>query len=796
MSSLRAWVIVGLILIGQLAWSEEKAENRSAALDPNKVRQQLDRVPVEEEKPFAPADGAQVKLNPPAFVWLPLAKYRDGYVLAISRNPDFTPAETMLVKQLAISVHIPTATLTPGRWHWRVGVPLEKAEMVWGRTRTFTIDPKAEVWPFPDVAKLIAKVPQSHPRLFFPGEHLAEARRQTKSSMSKEYRDVCRRAEGYLGQPLIAEPERLPTDSLNRGRVYAQIIRETRPPMDQMEACALAYVLSGERRFGEEAKRRLLHFFAWDPDGTTSLFYNDEPAMWVMQRGTRAYDWTYDLFTPAEREQVERAMRVRAGQFFKRLSGMPFESRPYSSHPARDVGFLGEVALSFAHEWPEARDWLRYVLSIYWSVYPAWAEDDGGWQEGPSYWAAYMSFSLHFATALKQATDTDMLRKPFFRNTPYFKLYTNPPYARMSPFGDSQDRGPGRVDLLDHFGLLLNDPYLRWYLASQTSSHGTDAMSFALASPTPAPKAPTDLPQARVFPGAGLVAMHANLADPTRNAYLVLRSSPFGSISHGHADQNAFAIEAFGEALAIASGYYPWYGSPHHERWTRQTKAVNSITVDGEGQKGRERKAKGHIVEFSTGRDFDYAIADATPAYMGRLTKFHRHVLHVRPGIFVIVDELAAPGPVTFDWWLHSLEKMTVDSSSQQVAIHRGNARLQATFVAPQSLSFRQTDQFDPPPERGGDNQWHLTASTANKATTATFFVVLSPYCEKAPEDVRHAAPKLETLREKDTIGVRWEENGQTQRIVFQPSGGRLSAETRRGGKVIAAQSWPAEEKR
>ena len=37
------------------------------------------------------------------------------------------------------------------------------------------------------------------------------------------------------------------------------------------------------------------------PTGPTSFFAYDEPPMWMMMRGTRAYDWTYDLFTPDER---------------------------------------------------------------------------------------------------------------------------------------------------------------------------------------------------------------------------------------------------------------------------------------------------------------------------------------------------------------------------------------------------------------------------------------------------------------------------------------------------------------
>ncbi|MBM4042589.1 MAG: DUF4962 domain-containing protein, partial [Planctomycetes bacterium] len=641
------------------------------------VRRELDRAPQTGEKPFAPADGAVAKLNPPAFVWLPLKKRPASYLVELSRSPKFADSSTLSF-DAPISVHIPTQPLPtgeaesapPGRkasasetrtppntWHWRVGVRLPDGSVAWGKARRFTVAPDAEQWPFPQMEALAGKVPKAHPRLFFPGGELQRVRQSLDGPMKAEYARLLRDAEKCIGEPLIAEPDFLRKTGTERGNEYAGIFRATRPPMDKMETCGLAYALSGERRFGDEAKRRLLHFFAWDPNGSTSLTHNDEPAMWVMQRGTRAYDWVYDLFAPEERAKVEPVMKARCEQFLKRLTGMPFESRPYSSHPARDVGFLGEAALCFIHEWPEARNWLEYVLKIYWSVFPAWAQDDGGWQEGPGYWSAYMSFALHFATPLLKATGENITRKPFFHNTPYYKLYTNPPAARMSPFGDGQHGPAGAGPLMYAFSTLLRDPYIRWYAEAQKSGPGSGAMGFALFDPSLQPKPPSDLPQARCFPGAGLVAMHTNLADPKNDVWLVMRSSPFGSISHGHADQNAFCIEAFGEALAIPSGYYPWYGSPHHESWTRETKAKNCITIDGGiGQTKRSWDASGKIARFVTNDKFDYALGDATAAYSGRLTKALRHVVHVRPssplprgegrvraagdGAFVIVDEL------------------------------------------------------------------------------------------------------------------------------------------------------------
>lgn len=765
---------------------------------PARVLHHLEHSPDWNEKPFAPADGETIAINPPVLVWLPVKPYDGGYLLEISRKPDFPKdqdneceTDQTIAVDAPINIHIPSEPLSPGRWYWRAGVRLDNrdkqdAKIVWGKTRSFDVPAAAAVWPFPRMKELIDKIPRSRPRLFFPGENLDRVREQCRGVLRREYAKLLADAEACLGKELVPEPDRLKLKGAARGAEYSAIIKATRPAMDGMETCGLAYLLSGRREFGEEARRRILHFFAWDPAGSTSLFHNDEPAMWMMQRGVRAYDWTYDLFSPQEREAVEAVMKIRCRQFRERLRQMPFESRPYTSHAARDLGFLGEAAVCFAHEWPESPDWLEYVLKVYRGVYPAWGGDDGGWQEGPSYWQSYMTFALHFAVALEKSTGETILRRPFFRNTPYYKLYTNPPYAAMSPFGDAQEKPPGRGAgrLMYCFSTLFNDPYIRWYADSLRSGPGTMAMSFALADEALRASPPADLPQARVFPSAGLAAMHDNLSDAAGNAYLVLRSSPLGSVSHGHADQNAFTIEAYGEALAIASGYYPWYGSPHHHQWTRSTKAKNTITFDGgQGQIQRSAKASGRIARFVTAGRFDYALGDAAAAYGGRLGRALRHVIHVRPGTFVIIDELAAAEPLRFEWNLHALDKMKIDAGRQQVFIRRNEAALSVDFLRPQGLDFTQTDSFTPPPENNKPNQWHLRAAAA-KSKSAVFFVVMQTHpADKSP-------PTLRMLSHEGCEGVAWLEGGMEHTVLYGPHG--IKTPQIETDAKLAAYSLPA----
>ena len=745
----------------------------------------LDARPSATQKPYAPAEGAISPVSPPPFIWLPAGKGMT-YTLQVSTATNFPAAVTKNYDNLTRTVFVPSEVLPAGQYHWRYGVKTS-AGMTWSKVRSFQIAANARPFAFPNFNGVIAGIPKNHPRLFFPGDRLERIRAAAKAELKPVVDDLVKSCRKAIGEKLVDEPDYQPKTASERGPWAVRIMQTTRPPMDVMERCALAYLITGNREIGQEAKRRLLYFFSWNPEGPTSFFAYDEPPMWVMMRGTRAYDFTYDLFTSEERNRVEANMRARAAQFFKRLESLPFESSPFESHAGRLPGFLGESALCFAHEWPEARKWLEYVTLLYYTSYPAWGGDDGGWHEGPMYWTAYMGFAVHFVVALRHATDVDLMQKPFFRNTPFFGLYTATPYHEHSPFGDGQYGRPGASSVMYTFSTLLQDPHLRWYADAARFRPGADVLSLATYDPTLRAEVPTHLPQTRVFPAAGLASIHTALGDQENDISFLLRSSPLGSTSHGHADQNAFVIEAFGRGLAIATGQYPWYGSPHHEGWTRATRAVNSILVDGQGQDSRSYNARGQITSFCSTNGYDYVEADAANAYAGRLKTYRRQVVHVRPGVFVICDTLEALKPATFQWLLHAYEQMQIEPASQKIKVIHAPATMEVQLLRPAGLTFSQTDKYKPEPEniKGKWNDtWHLKASTTKAESSIQFLAILTPHkADQTP------GLKMELLESSGALGVKLSgSGGVVDTILFRATGNgeRVSAVGKKAnGEVV-----------
>jgi hypothetical protein len=683
-----------------------------------------------------PLDGATVGINPPGFAWW-RAPGAAAYRLVIS---DSAGRQVYEAGGMPDPVHLPSRVLLPGEYGWDVEA-LDKqgrATARRGRQR-FTIPSGVPELPWEDSKAILARVPASHPRLIFLTKDLPRIRESLSAGRKQAWEALKRAAERALSTKLPQPPQYHTFTGENRARMgYAVYFRDFRGFIDQgMSTLALAYLLSGDQRYGLAAKKILLEVAGWGVEGPMSLLapWGDEPGLSMSRHGHRAYDWLYPLLDEKERASVRDHTIDRARQILRRLRRADYLATPAESHNGRLICYLSEYAIVLKDEVPDAAEWLDYSLRALTTFYPHWGGVDGGWAEGLSYAMGYNGISLTTLEALLAATGVDLWKRPFFRGIRRYFLYCAVPNGEMKPFGDGADRpGVGAAGvLMRHYGRRLSDPGCVWW-AEQASPGESGELISLIREDTVAPAPPADLPAAAVFNGIGWAALHSALDDPAGDTFLLLKSSPYGSVSHSHADQNSFAILKGGRALAIPSGHYgPAYGMPHHADWTRQTKANNCVLVNGEGQVVRDFEAKGRISGFEHGWAITYVCGDAAAAYKGKLTRFLRHIVLVRPGLFLVLDDLAAPSPATFQWLLHTFDKMEVDEARRQVVSRRGPASLTVRLHAESPLAFSQTDQFDTPYNAGNPpeyqeqmpNHWHFTAATAAKAAEQRIAAVM-----------------------------------------------------------------------
>lgn len=278
-----------------------------------------------------------------------------------------------------------------------------------------------------------------------------------------------------------------------------------------------------------------------------------------------------------------------------------------------------------------------------------------------------------------------------------------------------------------------------------------------------------ELPSAKIFNETGIATMHTALGDIARNAMLSFRSSPYGSTSHALANQNAFNTFYGGKAIFYSSGHRTGFTDDHCMYAYRNTRAHNSILVNGMTQKiGTE--GYGWIPRWYEGEKIAYLVGDASNAY-GKVTAplwlergqlsgtqytpekgwdenqvdlFRRHIVQLgQTGVYVIYDELEGKKEVTWSYLLHTVElPMEVQQQADRVTV-TGKNKAGGTSVAhlfcSASSEVAQTDTFFCEPTNWKNvtnaqgktvkypNHWHFSSTTV-PCTVARFLTVMDTH--------------------------------------------------------------------
>ncbi|MBM4080615.1 MAG: DUF4962 domain-containing protein, partial [Planctomycetes bacterium] len=340
----------------------------------------LDREPGAREVSYSPADGGKAVGNPPAFVWLPVEGAK-RYVVQVSRSREF-PSGATIQREGVFCIEVPRQPLEPGQWHWRYGAEADKgAGVVWSRVRSFEVPSDAPRIPFPDVGEVVRRLSGIRPRIALRPGDLERLRAEAVGEMGWAVVPLLRSAEAAIGKPLMSEPPAVPTrGDQGRAAVKKTAFGQSRAVTGGLNDCAEAHLITADERFGQEARRRLVHLMSWDPNGSSSLASNDGQATEITRVGSRAYDYIHPLLSEAERAKCREVLAARMQQLYRALREIPFETSPFRSHTMGwYVPDLTEACLAMAGEAP-VEEMLDYCLRQFWSpFYPPFGGEDGGW---------------------------------------------------------------------------------------------------------------------------------------------------------------------------------------------------------------------------------------------------------------------------------------------------------------------------------------------------------------------------------------------------------------------------------
>ncbi|MFK7893463.1 MAG: DUF4962 domain-containing protein [Granulosicoccus sp.] len=635
--------------------------------------------------------------NPPRFTWMPVIEDEASYTLRLSQDDTFPADNTRVFTHIPVNFFTPDTTLPAGHYYWSYAVWSERqqsAQTSWSQTRQFTIGDDLPQTHVPSRLNRQAKMSQAHPRLWLNPESLL--RFSTDVARSPEHcgwntfleqsvlpwmkRDIMREPAGYPDHQRVAP-------------IWRQTYIDCQELLYAIRHLAIGGKVRNDNAMLARAKDWLLEAASWNPRGTTSRAYTDEWAFRVNLALAWGYDWLYDDLTADEQEKVREALLTRTREVADHIiKHARIQLFPYDSHAVRAVSaVLIPASIALLHDTEEAQDWLDYSIEFLATVYSPWGDSDGGWAEGPHYWMTGIAYLIDAANLLKSYSDIDLYKRPFFQKTADFPLYTKPPDIRRATFGDDSTMGDLPCLKLGYnvrqfAGITGNGVYQWYYDEIKRNDTGTekefynwgwwdlnfDDLVYRHDYPVIDPIEPADIPRLRVFNGVGWAAIQHQMHKPERHLSFIMKSSPFGSISHSHGDQNAFCLSAFGEDLAIQSGYYVAFNSSMHQTWRRQTRSKNAILINGHGQyadrdKARTLRATGSIIRAEEHEDHVFISGDATMAYQSlneSVSRVQRDIYFVHDSYFVIVDSVDTATPVDIDWRLHANAPMQLGDAT------------------------------------------------------------------------------------------------------------------------------------
>lgn len=365
------------------------------------------------------------------------------------------------------------------------------------------------------------------------------------------------------------------------------------------------------------------------------------------------YDWTYPALEQWQRDRIKGALLEKVITPVRGDYEFHWWSTSYRCNWTGVCnGGLGIAALALLKDYPQLAD---VVAESYNRIDKMMNElgEDGGWQEGGSYWSYGMDRSLLFAFALKKASKGQFnlfQNKKLAANPVAFPIYLFVPPNRAVNFGDAHDRAVGGTDFFNLLTTETQSPEGAWYRQEKLGA-GSDIFDLIFPRPTLKPRAPTT--PSRHFRGIDWWVMRSDFADANK-VTVAGKAGKNDDPHHGHLDIGHFILYWQGQAFLEDSGR-PYYDEEYfdEERWNYPQAASaghNVVLVNGEQQIPGKLSGKpfnydigGEVLEFRTAAQRDYVVMDPTNAYPKKeLQRWRRHVLLEKPNITLVLDEVTS----------------------------------------------------------------------------------------------------------------------------------------------------------
>lgn len=516
----------------------------------------------------------------------------------------------------------------------------------------------------------------------------------------------------------------------------------------RLKSLSAAYVVTGDRKYAEAAKTIAMHLANWDVWSDPSYTGGRVKACLDTGHITKCvglfYDWCYDTLTEPERARLRAAIIEKGIEpSVAYVRHYPPETNGYAVITAG----LACAAVAIRPEDPAGGEYLRQAIELTKVSFDMCGED-GGLFEGPGYGTYLMDSFAHVLDAMTAAEiESDVFDHPFLATMPFYTISNMTPDGRDMPcYGDgSPTRGfPETMSIL----AVRGSTDAAWYLEQIGAIRPRTLHQFLRFDPQKInPLQPTWNPS-RPFVDIGYAILRDGYT-PHR-PFLAMKSGPFDvNIGHNHYDHNAIVISHMGEWIVTDRGYRDRSGGAR-TKFSQGSMGHSTMVMDIDDgfmvdeafpTPGHEqvKKTGGRIEGFFSSDVLDYVRGQAAPAYntheMTVLTDFSRNIFYLKPHVFVMVDDISAPGPHSYNVLLQAgSQSVCKQVEGNAWTIEGAQSQLHCWFTGSQPL---QTGAQAYP---GAESYGPFLRAYTDRLPTARIISVLQPAAFGTGSLVRNTA--------------------------------------------------------
>ncbi len=530
-----------------------------------------------------------------------------------------------------------------------------------------------------------------------------------------------------------------------------RLLDKSRRAVDRIYILALLYRLDRNPQYLNRAVKELRAAAAF-PDWNPSHFLDTAEMTHAFAIG---YDWLYNDLQPEDRAIIKKAI-VELGvnqslEIYKAQRWWTIVTHNWNQVCNAGMS-LG--ALAIADEEPAlSAKILNYALASIPRAIKSYGPD-GGWNEGPGYWAYATRYSVYMLAALDTALGKDFGLSDIegFSRAGHFRVYSSGTAGKTFNYADAGsgiEETPGMFWLARRFKQPVyawhqlrllekaNHPQalnLAWYPTESQSAQAANwppdaffngqqhsAAEGGLTAPSQAKRVdgavrpPAPAPENH---GVDVAFLRSTWDDPNATWFAIKGGD--NRANHSHLDLGSFVLDSQGVRWASDLGgddynLPTYFGAKRFEYYRLRTESHNTVLVDNENQ---DPRAKAPIVNYQ----HTSLKIDMTAAYPKKFKSYYR-TASLKGDVVTIEDTAQANNPVDFLWGMVTEADVTVNGRKAELT--KNGKKLTATIESPANAVFEVISTTPPKPQNQNAGTHKLAVRLPGKVTDVTLRVRL-----------------------------------------------------------------------